>query len=128
MEIALCWGWTDGQKKGLDDQHFLQRFTPRRPRTIWSKISVDKAARLIEAGHMQAPGHAQVEAVKANGRWARAYDGARKAVVPHDLQVALGAELRAQAYFATIDAANAPMRCTCAMSMASTVPRVPRRC
>ncbi len=58
VEIALCWGWIDGQKKSLDDQHFLQRFTPRRARSVWSKINVDKAAALIEAGRMQAPGFA----------------------------------------------------------------------
>lgn len=106
MEIALCWGWIDGQKKGLDDQHFLQRFTPRRARSLWSKINVDKAAALIEAGRMQAPGHAQIEAAKADGRWAQAYDGARTSAVPEDLQAALDAEPKAQAFFATIDAAN----------------------
>ncbi|MES2887580.1 MAG: YdeI/OmpD-associated family protein [Pseudomonadota bacterium] len=106
VEIALCWGWIDGQKKGLDDQHFLQRFTPRRARSIWSKINVDKAAALIEAGRMQAPGHAQMEAAKADGRWARAYDGARTSTVPEDLLAALEAEPRAKAFFATINAAN----------------------
>ena len=68
VEIALCWGWIDGQKKGLDDQHFLQRFTPRRARSIWSKINVDKATALIKSGRMQAPGLAQIEAAKADGR------------------------------------------------------------
>lgn len=76
VEIALCWGWIDGLKRGLDEQHFLQRFTPRRARSIWSKVNVDKVASLTKAGRMQAPGLAQVEAAKANGRWARAYDGA----------------------------------------------------
>ena len=106
VEIALCWGWIDGQKKGLDDQHFLQRFTPRRPRSVWSKINVEKAQALIEAGRMQAAGLAQIEAAKADGRWARAYDGARTAVVPEDLAAALEAEPRAKAFFATINAAN----------------------
>jgi uncharacterized protein YdeI (YjbR/CyaY-like superfamily) len=106
VEIALCWGWIDGQKKSLDDQHFLQRFTPRRARSIWSKINVDKAAAMIEAGRMQAPGHAQIEAAKADGRWARAYEGARKAAVPEDLLAALEAEPSAKAFFATINAAN----------------------
>jgi uncharacterized protein YdeI (YjbR/CyaY-like superfamily) len=106
VEIALCWGWIDGQKKGLDDQHFLQRFTPRRARSIWSKINVDKAAALIAAGRMQAPGHAQIEAAKADGRWAQAYDGARTSVVPADLLAALESEPRAKAFFATINAAN----------------------
>ena len=106
VEIALCWGWIDGQKKGLDDQHFLQRFTPRRARSIWSKINIDKVAALIEAGRMQAPGHAQIAAAKADGRWARAYDGARTSAVPADLLAALDAEPKAKAFFATINAAN----------------------
>ena len=106
VDIALCWGWIDGQKKGLDDQHFLQRFTPRRARSIWSKINVDKAEALIAAGRMQAPGHAQIEAAKADGRWAQAYDGARTSSVPEDLLAALEAEPRAKAFFATINATN----------------------
>lgn len=106
VEIALCWGWIDGQKKGLDEQHFLQRFTPRRARSMWSKVNVDKVAALIEAGRMQAPGHAQIEAAKADGRWAKAYDGARTSVVPEDLLAALDAEPKAKAFFATINASN----------------------
>ena len=106
VEIALCWGWIDGQKQALDAQHFLQRFTPRRARSVWSKINVEKAAALIAAGRMQAPGHAQVEAAKADGRWAQAYDGARTSAVPEDLSAALEAEPRAKAFFATVNAAN----------------------
>ncbi len=106
VEIALCWGWIDGQKKSLDAQHYLQRFTPRRARSIWSKVNVEKVAALIEAGRMQAPGHAQIEAAKADGRWAKAYDSARTATVPEDLQAALDAEPQARAFFATLNAAN----------------------
>lgn len=106
VETALCWGWIDGQKQSLDDQHFLQRFTPRRARSIWSKINVEKVAALIEAGRMQAPGYAQIEAAKADGRWARAYDGSRSSAVPEDLLLALEAEPMAKALFATINAAN----------------------
>lgn len=106
VEIALCWGWIDGQKKSLDDQHFLQRFTPRRARSVWSKVNVEKVAALIAAGRMQAPGLAQVEAAKADGRWARAYDGARTSVVPEDLLAALDAQPPAKAFFATINASN----------------------
>ena len=106
VEIALCWGWIDGQKKALDDQHFLQRFTPRRARSIWSKINVDKVAALVDAGRMQAPGYAKIEAAKADGRWAQAYDGARTSAVPEDLLAALEAEPGAKAFFATINAAN----------------------
>lgn len=106
VEIALCWGWIDGQKKGLDDQHFLQRFTPRRARSVWSKVNVEKVAALIAAGRMQAPGLAQVDAAKADGRWARAYDGARTSVVPDDLLAALDAQPPAKAFFATLNASN----------------------
>lgn len=106
VEIALCWGWIDGQKKGLDEQYFLQRFTPRRARSVWSRVNVDKVTTLIEAGRMKAPGLAQVEAAKADGRWARAYDGARTSVVPEDLTAALDAAPTAKAFFSTINAAN----------------------
>ena len=106
VEIALCWGWIDGQKKGLDDQHFLQRFTPRRARSIWSKINVDKVAALMAAGRMQPAGQAQIDAAKADGRWQQAYDGARTSTVPDDLQAALDAEPKAKAFFATINATN----------------------
>lgn len=106
VEVALCWGWIDGQKKGLDEHHFLQRFTPRRPRSIWSRINVDKAEALIAAGRMQPPGLAQVEAARADGRWAQAYDGARTSTVPEDLAAALDAEPSAKAFFATVSAAN----------------------
>ena len=106
VEIALCWGWIDGQKKGLDAQHFLQRFTPRRPRSLWSKINVEKATALVDAGRMQAPGLAQIEAAKADGRWARAYKGARTSVVPADLRAALKAEPNARAFFETLDGTN----------------------
>ena len=106
VEIALCWGWIDGQKKGLDEQHYLQRFTPRRARSIWSKVNVEKVDALIKAGRMQAPGLVQIDAAKADGRWARAYDSARTSEVPEDLLAALEAEPRAKAFFATINAAN----------------------
>ena len=106
VEISLCWGWIDGQKKGWDEQYFLQRFTPRRARSVWSKINVDKVSALIKAGRMQAPGLAQIEATKADGRWARAYDGARTSVVPEDLIAALDAAPKAKAFFSTINATN----------------------
>lgn len=106
VAIALCWGWIDGQKKGLDEQYFLQRFTPRRARSVWSKVNVDKVEALIQEGRMQPPGLAQIEAAKADGRWARAYDGARTSVVPEDLIAALDAAPTAKAFFATLNAAN----------------------
>ncbi|WP_213029932.1 YdeI/OmpD-associated family protein, partial [Acinetobacter baumannii] len=94
VDIALCWGWIDSQKKSLDEQYFLQRFTPRRASSVWSKINVDKVAALIKEGRMQAPGLVQVEAAKTDGRWAQAYDGARTSTLPEDLSAALGAALR----------------------------------
>ncbi|WP_342620527.1 YdeI/OmpD-associated family protein [Rhodoferax sp. GW822-FHT02A01] len=106
VEIALCWGWIDSQKKGLDEQYFLQRFSPRRARSVWSKVNIEKVEALIKAGRMQAPGLAQAEAAKADGRWAQAYDGARTAVVPDDLMAALDAAPKAKAFFSTINAAN----------------------
>lgn len=106
VAIALCWGWIDGQKKSLDEQYFLQRFTPRRARSVWSKVNVDKVEALIQEGRMQPPGLAQIEAAKADGRWARAYDGARTSVVPEDLIAALDAAPAAKAFFATLNAAN----------------------
>lgn len=106
VEIALCWGWIDSQKKGLDAQYFLQRFTPRRARSIWSKVNVEKVETFIEEGRMQAPGLAQVDAAKADGRWARAYDGARSSEVPEDLIAALDAAPMAKAFFSELNATN----------------------
>jgi uncharacterized protein YdeI (YjbR/CyaY-like superfamily) len=106
VEIALCWGWIDSQKKALDAHHFLQRFTPRRPRSVWSKINVEKVEALIAAGRLQAPGLAQVESAKADGRWAQAYSSASMSVVPADLIAALDAAPTAKTFFSTIDAAN----------------------
>jgi uncharacterized protein YdeI (YjbR/CyaY-like superfamily) len=106
VEIALCWGWIDSQKKALDERFFLQRFTPRRNRSVWSKVNVEKVAVLINEGRMQSPGLAQVEAAKIDGRWARAYDGARTSEVPKDLDAALDASPMAKAFFSEIDATN----------------------
>jgi uncharacterized protein YdeI (YjbR/CyaY-like superfamily) len=106
VKLALCWGWIDSQKKSLDAHYFLQRFTPRRARSVWSKVNVEKVAALIQAGRMQAPGLAEVEAAQTDGRWARAYDGARASVVPEDLVAALDAAPMAKAFFSQINAAN----------------------
>ena len=106
VEAALCYGWIDGQKKALDPQHWLQRFTPRRARSLWSKANREKAEALIEAGRMQPGGMAQVVRAQGDGRWQAAYDGARTAGVPPDLQAALDARPEARAFFAQLDAAN----------------------
>jgi uncharacterized protein YdeI (YjbR/CyaY-like superfamily) len=106
VETALCYGWIDGQKKGLDEQNWLQRFTPRRARSLWSKANRDKAEALIESGRMQPSGMAEIVRAKGDGRWQAAYDGARTAVVPPDLQAALDARPEARSFFAQLDGAN----------------------
>lgn len=106
VEVALCYGWIDGQKKARDAVVWLQRFTPRRPRSIWSKVNRARAEALIAAGRMQASGQAEVDRAKADGRWDAAYDSARTAAVPADLQAALHAQPQAEAFFATLNAAN----------------------
>jgi uncharacterized protein YdeI (YjbR/CyaY-like superfamily) len=106
LELALCYGWIDGQKKSDDAQFWLQRFTPRSARSIWSKINRDKALALIDSGQMQAAGLQEVERAKSDGRWEAAYDSARTSAIPDDLQQALDANPAAQAFFATIDAQN----------------------
>lgn len=106
VEAALCQGWIDGQKKAGDGQHWLQRFTPRSARSIWSKINREKALALIESGAMQPAGLAQVERARTDGRWERAYDSARGSAIPADLQAALDACPKAGRFFAGLDAAN----------------------
>ena len=106
IEGALIWGWIDGQKNKLDDTHWLQRFSPRATRSPWSKINRDKATALIAAGKLQPPGLAEVERARRDGRWERAYDGARAATVPADLAAALAANAAAAAAFATLDGSN----------------------
>jgi uncharacterized protein YdeI (YjbR/CyaY-like superfamily) len=106
LDAALCWGWIDSQKRALDDTAWLQRFTPRTPKSPWSKINRSKAEALIAGGQMEAPGLAEVERAKRDGRWARAYDGAKTSTVPSDLADALELDDRARAFFETLDAAN----------------------
>lgn len=99
VEVALCYGWIDGQLKRLDDDYFVQRFTPRRARSKWSKINVGKAEALIAAGKMKPAGLAEIERAKADGRWAAAYDSSSTATVPDDLAAALRAKPKAEAAF-----------------------------
>jgi uncharacterized protein YdeI (YjbR/CyaY-like superfamily) len=106
LELALCFGWIDSQKRGFDEKHFLQRFTPRRPRGKWSKINREKAEGLIAAGAMRPSGLAEVDAAKADGRWDAAYAGQRTAEVPADLQRELDGNEAAGAFFAALDSAN----------------------
>jgi uncharacterized protein YdeI (YjbR/CyaY-like superfamily) len=106
VEIALCFGWIDGQARRVDDTWFRQRFTPRRARSIWSKINRDRATALIDAGRMRPAGLREVERAQEDGRWAAAYDGQRTATVPEDLQRALDAEPAAAEAFAGLDSRN----------------------
>jgi uncharacterized protein YdeI (YjbR/CyaY-like superfamily) len=106
LEVALIWGWIDGQKGKLDDAWWLQKFTPRGPRSIWSKINREKVVALIEAGKMKPPGLAEVERAKRDGRWEAAYASQSRATVPPDLAKALAANPRAARFFETLESRN----------------------
>jgi uncharacterized protein YdeI (YjbR/CyaY-like superfamily) len=106
IDVVLCWGWIDGVRKGLDDRSFLQRYSPRSKKGIWSQINVDNVARLIKEGRMTAHGMKQVEAAKADGRWDRAYKGGKEMKIPADLQAAIDAEPRAKAMLAKLSEQN----------------------
>jgi uncharacterized protein YdeI (YjbR/CyaY-like superfamily) len=106
LEVALCYGWIDGQKRGESQQAWLQRFLPRSPGSIWSKINRDKASALIANGRMKVAGLEAVEAPKRCGRWAAAYDSPKGAAVPDDFQTALDASPRAREFFHSLDSAN----------------------
>jgi uncharacterized protein YdeI (YjbR/CyaY-like superfamily) len=106
LEVAICFGWIDGQKGRLDDDFWLQRFTPRRPGGRWSKINAEKAATLIESGRMRPAGLREVEQARADGRWDGAYSGQATVEVPDDLRAALAANLAASEFFETISRVN----------------------
>ena len=106
IEVALCFGWIDGQKGRVDDEHWRQRFSPRSRRSRWSRINRDRAERLMAAGRMRPQGLAEVERARADGRWEAAYHGQRTATVPEDLQRELDADRIAAAAFAALDARN----------------------
>jgi uncharacterized protein YdeI (YjbR/CyaY-like superfamily) len=106
LEAALCYGWIDGQKKSYDESSWLQKFTPRGAKSIWSKINREKVQRLIESGRMKPAGTAAIESAQRDGRWEAAYDSQSNAAVPGDLQAALDANPAAQAFFATLNSTN----------------------
>lgn len=106
IDVVLCWGWIDAIRKGFDEKSFLQRYTPRGKKSVWSQINVDNVARLIREGRMAAPGLAQVDAAKADGRWARAYGSGKDFKIPADLQAAIDAEPKARAMLATLTEQN----------------------
>jgi uncharacterized protein YdeI (YjbR/CyaY-like superfamily) len=106
LDVALCHGWIDGQKGRHDDDYWLQRFTPRKPGSNWSKINTERAAALIASGRMRPAGLREVERAQADGRWEQAYESQSRVTVPDDLARALAANERARAFFATLDSAN----------------------
>lgn len=106
LDVALCYGWIDGQKKSYDEESWLQKWTPRGSKSIWSKINREKAAMLIERGQMQPSGMAAVEKAKQDGRWEAAYDSHSSATVPDDFQTALDNNPEAKAFFATLNSQN----------------------
>ena len=101
-EVALCYGWIDSHRKSHDGTHFLQKYSPRRRGSSWSRINVERAERLIAAGRMRAPGLAEIEAAKADGRWDAAYESQRTATVPPDLAAALARDEQARAFFESL--------------------------
>jgi uncharacterized protein YdeI (YjbR/CyaY-like superfamily) len=106
LDVALCYGWIDGQKKGFDDQYWLQKFTPRGPKSIWSKINTEKAEKLIASGEMKSAGLKAIEAAKQDGRWEAAYESQKNISVPEDFASALEENKKAKAFFATLKSAN----------------------
>ena len=109
LDVALCWGWIDGIRKSFDEESFLQRYTPRRARSVWSQINRDNIARLVAAGRMTPHGQAQVDAAMADGRWDAAYAPLRSATVdtvPEDLRAAIEASPKALATFSRLGRQN----------------------
>ena len=106
LDIALCWGWIDGQKKPFDENSFLQRFCPRGAKSIWSQRNIANVERLVAAGRMTPHGEGQIEAAKADGRWQRAYAAGRDMEVPADLLAAIAANPAAQEVFETLNRQN----------------------
>jgi uncharacterized protein YdeI (YjbR/CyaY-like superfamily) len=106
LDVALCYGWIDGQKRPESDEAWLQKFILRSKRSIWSKINREKALALIASGEMKAAGTHAIESAKQNGRWDSAYDSPSRATVPSDFEAALDANPRASSFFKTLDRAN----------------------
>ena len=106
LDVALCFGWIDGQRLPFDGEYFLQKFTPRRAKSTWSKVNQDKVAALIASGKMHEAGLKEIERAKADGRWEAAYESQSKMAVPDDFQAALDKNPAAQAFFDTLNSAN----------------------
>lgn len=106
LEVALCFGWIDGQRNGHDDRYFLQKFTPRRPKSLWSKRNVAKIAKLTAEGRMQPSGLAEVAAAQLDGRWKAAYAGPKEMIFPKDFLKALEKNKKARMFFRTLSKTN----------------------
>ena len=106
LDVALCYGWIDGQRDRFDGDYYLQRFTPRRSRSKWSKVNTERVTRLIEAGEMRPAGLAEIERAKKDGRWDAAYDPPSKIAVPRDLQAELDKDPSARAFFDSLNSIN----------------------
>jgi uncharacterized protein YdeI (YjbR/CyaY-like superfamily) len=106
LDVALCWGWIDGIRKSFDDKTFLQRFTPRRPKSIWSQINREHVERLTAQGRMTPHGQEQIDAAQSDGRWQAAYASGSKMEFPADLRAAIEAEPKARKFFGTLNATN----------------------
>ena len=106
LDACLCYGWIDGQRRSYDENYYLQKYTPRRKRSLWSKVNIAKVEVLIADGRMQAPGLQEIENAKADGRWDAAYDSQKNAVVPDDLAEALAQNKKAKAFFDSLTRAE----------------------
>ena len=106
LDVALCYGWIDGQKKGFDEKYWLQKFTPRGSKSIWSKINTEKVEKLIASGEMKPAGLKAIEAAKQDGRWEAAYASQKNISIPEDFQAALDNNEKAKAFFATLKSAE----------------------
>jgi uncharacterized protein YdeI (YjbR/CyaY-like superfamily) len=106
LDVALCYGWIDGQKLPMDDRFFIQKFTPRRAKSIWSKVNTEKVEQLIKQGRMQPAGIKQIEAAKADGRWDAAYASQKNMEMPEDFQAELNNNPEAKAFFDTLNKTN----------------------
>jgi len=106
VEVALCYGWIDGQGKRFDDKYWLQKYTPRRPKSIWSKINTERVEKLIASGEMKPAGLKAIEAAKQDGRWDAAYESPKNISVPEDFQAELDKSSKAKAFFATLNSVN----------------------
>ena len=106
IDVALCWGWIDGLRKGLDNKSYLQRYTRRRSKSVWSKVNVGNVARLIQEGRMTEHGLEEVEAAKADGRWDRAYGSGKEMKIPDDLQAAIDIEPKARKMLTSLSEQN----------------------